>query len=478
MQPETSDTHWPGYDVCVIGAGPAGIALALELAKSPLRICLLESGGTEPSRSAQSLNSGEKENGFLNDSLTNSRSRIFGGTSFQWAGYCSPIENGEFEQNPEITPSGWPIKRSELDPYYAKAEPILDLPSVAGKHDEDIDAIDWARYEMEWRLYKKSPPTRFLAKYLDPILKAENIDLLLNTTYKACSLSNRQVTHIVADRGGEDITVEAKLFILATGGIEATREILLLREDHKPLLDKTLQAAGLYFCVHPHFFDGQAILMDELAQSPLLDPATDGGTPIVLQIPPAVRKRKGLEPVIFRFERVARPDQVDSYFPTFLNHLRQRPFRLYGRFFMQASMRLWDQSRISLSKQKDPFGMPRVKVGLRVHPASWRSMEASLQMVIRGLGMADKARLRFPDAFFNDSRHASKGFTSGHHHMCSTRMADSPENGVVDSDLKVFGLDNLYVCAASVFSTTGADNPTMTIVALALRLANHIGQVV
>ena len=64
----------------------------------------------------------------------------------------------------------------------------------------------------------------------------------------------------------------------------------------------------------------------------------------------------------------------------------------------------------------------------------------------------------------------------GHHHMCTTRMSDLPEHGVVDKNLKVHGIDNLYIAGSSSFGSTGHANPTFTIVQLSLRLAEHLGR--
>lgn len=178
--------------------------------------------------------------------------------------------------------------------------------------------------------------------------------------------------------------------------------------------------------------------------------------------------------MLLRFEGAKKPKQSGHYRADLLGHLQGRTSRFYDTFLIQTGMRLWEKSHIGLSDQKDRFGMRRVKIALHIHPDSWRSMEESLQMAIKGLGTADKGRLAWPKDFFNEARHRKRGLFSGHHHLCSTRMSESPKTGVVDADLRLFGLDNLYVCSASAFSTPGCEHPTMTIVALALRLADHI----
>ena len=123
-------------------------------------------------------------------------------------------------------------------------------------------------------------------------------------------------------------------------------------------------------------------------------------------------------------------------------------------------------SRIALIDKRDALGMPRVKLNWRLSELDTYSVLRTLELFAQELGRSDLGRLRigtFPETFHY-----------GNHHMGTTRMSDDPRQGVVDAHCCVHGMTNLYVAGSSVFATSGASTPTLTIVALALRLAKHV----
>ncbi|MEM9481137.1 MAG: FAD-dependent oxidoreductase [Verrucomicrobiota bacterium] len=468
------------YDVCVIGAGPAGISLALELAQSGLETCLLESGGAAPDTSQQELNGGEYGNRLLREDIGHNRSRVFGGTTIMWTGYCAPLEEDVFPGHPEIPFSSWPIRKSDLDPFYQRSEAYLDLPPGPFKRDFTEPALvadQLQEYDLEWRQFKLSLPTRFLLKYLKPVQDNPGIELFLNTTLKRLKRRNRRVEEAIVDREGVEESISANAFVLATGGIEATRNLLLFKEAEKPFFDDSLRSVGHFFATHPHFQSSRALLFDKLAEAKIIDQETDEKRPVAIQLTSEKRQREAMEPAIFRFLWKMEPDGADGYRHDLLKHLRDRPHKFFRHVMLQSGMRLMRESRITLSQKKDRLGQPFPKITLQVHPETWRVMDRSLHDVIRGLGATGQGRIRFSANFFRPEKHADKGFSGGHHHLCSTRMAESEAEGAVDSNLRVFGTDNLYVSGASSFASTGSTNPTMTIVALSLRLAAHLKSV-
>ena len=163
------------FDVCVIGAGPAGITLARRLAARGLDVALMEGGGLEWSEESQALAVGESV-GLIYPDLDVARVRAFGGSSGHWNGLCRAFEAADMRPRPQNPASGWPIGRADLDPYAAETAVILDLVPDS----DDVPARDPRPgredgFERVWFL--RSAPTRFGEKYLDEITAAPRIAL-------------------------------------------------------------------------------------------------------------------------------------------------------------------------------------------------------------------------------------------------------------------------------------------------------------
>ena len=129
-------------------------------------------------------------------------------------------------------------------------------------------------------------------------------------------------------------------------------------------------------------------------------------------------------------------------------------------------------SRVRLIEQRDALGMPRVQLEWRLSGLDKRSIRRAHELLARELGRAGLGRLQL--MLSEDEHRWPPELGGGRHHMGTTRMHRDPARGVVDPDCRVHGVGNLYVAGSSVFPTVGAANPTLTIVALALRLADHL----
>ena len=133
-------------DLCIVGAGAAGITLALQFLNSPLRIILLEGGGFDYEPALQDLYRG-KNAGLPYYSLESARLHYFGGTTGHWAGYCSEYDDIDFRKRDWVPGSGWPVSRDDLDPYYRKAAEILELHTQPPDADTIIRTITTTRGE-------------------------------------------------------------------------------------------------------------------------------------------------------------------------------------------------------------------------------------------------------------------------------------------------------------------------------------------
>jgi choline dehydrogenase-like flavoprotein len=191
-------------DVCVIGAGAAGIALARALDAAGRGVLLLESGGLEVGGDAQQLNRGEI-GGLPYAALETARLRGLGGTTNHWSGWCRPLDPMDFEKRPWVAGSGWPLTRDALDPYYRRAfEVVRAGPGAEPVTDSDPDAvgIGLRGTDVENLVFWLSPPARFGTLYRDELATSQRVRLVYNAT----------VTTLVRDSGDESLArVEANL---------------------------------------------------------------------------------------------------------------------------------------------------------------------------------------------------------------------------------------------------------------------------
>jgi choline dehydrogenase-like flavoprotein len=127
-----------------------------------------------------------------------------------------------------------------------------------------------------------------------------------------------------------------------------------------------------------------------------------------------------------------------------------------------------------LSAEKDALGMPRARLDWQLTELDKRSIRTYYQVLGRELGRTGIGRVQIRDWLLNDDRSWPSFLSGGWHHMGTTRMHNDPRQGVVDANCRVHGLSNLFIGGAAVYATAGAVNPTLTLVALALRLSDHL----
>jgi choline dehydrogenase-like flavoprotein len=125
---------------------------------------------------------------------------------------------------------------------------------------------------------------------------------------------------------------------------------------------------------------------------------------------------------------------------------------------------------VTLGTRRDRFGLPVARVDWRPAPSDRASIRASQKAVDTALRAAGLGHVEF----MLGDEHPPMLLEGNFHHLGTTRMHTDPARGVVDADCRVHGVRNLYVAGSSVFPTYGCSNPTLTVVALALRLADHL----
>jgi choline dehydrogenase-like flavoprotein len=509
-------------NVCVVGAGAAGIAIAREFAERPVDVVLLESGGLGREASVTDLNAGESV-GLAYGPLETMRSRQFGGSTNCWGGWSRPLDPEDFEQRPWVRHSGWPFGQAELEPYYADASSLLRLGPMEydarvwerriGRPQARLLPLQGSRISSEINQF--SPPARFGALYGDTLKNASNVRVILHASLLEIE-TDRGATRVtglrVGSLGGKEIRVVPRIVVLAMGGIENARLLLLSNRLAPAGLGNDNDLVGRFFTDHPQMTLGR---LRDGAEAPVdfYDASftmpnrrfAAGGVSVAafMMIRPEVRAQEGLlssrmlfnsvfageeSPGVASLRRLVRDGHGEEESRnkrrdvlTILRHADKVALTALGRRLLihrlirnrQVVAVLEPEpnpdSRVTLSRQRDALGLHRAKVDWRLTSLTRHSFVRSRQILAEEFKRYGLGTIQFdPD----DDGADATGWTW--HHIGTTRMSDDPKQGVVDRQCKVHGIENLYIAGTSVFPTAGSDMPTLTMVALALRLADYL----
>ena len=515
--------------ICIVGAGVAGITLALELDRCGIDTCLLESGGYRPDDDTRDLYRGENV-GLPYTFADGSRSRYLGGSSNCWGGWCRPLDPWDFEARDWVPGSGWPFGLEELAPYYARTHPLLKLgpnefdPAFWERsiNRADVKRIPLVTGHVRDTIAQFSPPARFGRLYRRDLERSPRIRVFLhaNVVHIDTDADASHVTKVqVATLSGRRISVTAKRFIVAAGGIENARLLLASNRVQADGLGNAYDNVGRYFMDHPRLMSASVRFSKAWSRNKLYDikyhyqnaAVSAHGTPISSQfaLTPEVLRRErllnsrvwfyslfygegseGAEALIRCKQAVLRKDQPGWRFSRDLATMLRHPIDTAGfgvTRLLQPRALIRDvklqaiveaqpirDSRVTLSAQRDRLGMPRVKVAWRLSELVQRTFDRTFALLGEELRASGVAQIELDAPL--EGRAWPATLEGTWHHMGTTRMHDSPREGVVDRDCKVFGIDNLFVAGSSVFPTVGANFPTITIAALALRLADHLAR--
>ena len=498
-------------EVCVIGAGAAGISLTRRLLKLGHGVVLLESGGLDYEPATADLNAGENSGEEYYD-LEDSRLRFFGGTTAIWGGRCAELDPIDLERRDYVPHSGWPIGWDELERWYEEARPHFGLPSRKPEPDDLRAAgVKLPRFaELEtplWTFDRRF--NRFAWESCADLEADPRCQIAAHATVTAIVADGDGIARVEArSLGSGRLTVRAKAFVLAAGGIENPRLLLAsgLGNDQ----------VGRYFMEHPHARGGRIV---KAAAWPLLKAFGRrhrvAGQDLAALIAPseALQRREGILNTSLTI--VARQPQGRRQFigmkaysglkhsmaPTkrgralwmvtkkaagwAQRHIDPaRPWLLHKLGNLDVALLVRGEqapnpeSRVTLTGDKDPCGVPRVRLDWRLSEIDVRSVKMLVDTLGRelerlGLGAVEPADWLAGGAWKTDPLISSHPI-GGYHHLGTTRMGSDPASSVTDSDGRVHGLGNLWVAGSSLFPTGGWANPTLTIVALALRSAEKI----
>lgn len=530
-------------ELCIVGAGAAGITIARKLIDSGLDVLLLESGGLSPESATQELYAGSVLDERLHSPLIRYRQRVFGGTTTIWGGRCVPFDEIDFDHRDYIPHSGWPIERTVLLPFYEDANRLCEAGEFnyrAGEAFRQTSPPMLAGFESAHfttdTLERFSCPTDFGRRYLHKLSSAPRLRVLLHANVTKIELndSGEHVARLTArNLQGERFSVTAKCFVLATGGLEVTRLLLANRDVHPWGIGNQHDVVGRYYMCHiagtigriridgdldrvHHGYEmsGEGIycrrrlaLREEVQRSQQLgnfvarlhhpritDPSHRNAVLSLLYlakffIPYEYGKRlhgddhATLGSWVGHFRNVVTGPFEAAGFAWHLLRDRKLAERKYPSVIIRSKVNLYSldfhaeqqpnpESRVSLSEETDSLGMPRLKV-------DWRYTAGDVDTVTRALALlAGDLRRSRTGSFDYDPVTVEAEMTRygayGGHHIGTARMGSDPRSSVVDPDCRVHGIDNLYIASSATFPTSSQANPTLTVVALALRLAAHL----
>jgi choline dehydrogenase-like flavoprotein len=467
-------------DVAIIGAGAAGLTIARELAGSRLRVLLIESGGREPEDRFQALCRGESV-GTPYWPLDANRQRCLGGTTNLWAGWCRPLDDLDLAKRDWVPRSGWPITLASLIPYYRKAQEVCQLGSF------DYDISTWERELKtqrlpldEWavitKMFQLSPPTRFGSIYLPVLRRADNVSLIYHATVleiETAPEANIVTALKVGTLGGRRFRVEARSFVLATGGLENAR-LLLLSDRHRPVgLGNDNDQVGRYFMEHLHFTFGLAILRWPRRQlERLYSPDQPRAVARLFAAPELQREHELLNGNVMLYPAIR------AGTARWRRAVRRPLERLHGDVMVRLAHTIEQPpnpaSRLTLGAERDAFGLRRIRLDWRVGVAELRTFQRNWSAFGHAIESARLGTVKAAPGDDEEEWPPAELQGQRGHHMGTTRMSANSNDGVVDADCRVHGIANLFVAGSSVFPTAGAGTPTLTIVALAIRLAEHL----
>ena len=457
---------YSGYDVTIIGAGAAGITLALKLSAEGKKVALIEAGGLEYSEESQQVYSA-KTVGDPYFELDVARLRYFGGTTNHWAGWCRTFEPEDFNRGYLGDKYKWPIDFEELDQYRAESCEILEISS------EFQDAIP-SGSDVESISFNFSPPVNFGTKYFNTLIKNPLVHVFLNSNLVDVAFSGERLTSIkIASFDGSSSSVSSRNFIFAMGGIENSRYLLWLKSKYGNSFLSDVSPIGSYWMEHPHLTIGSAIVdkrkVSEKFYSISAQSQFDEG---ILNCGFRVQhlNEEGTKALI-RDVLCLAPSLGKSLVSLADKNL------ICGAEFRAA----WEQSpeienNISLDVETDQFGIPKPILSWTKSEFDRKTLISSVERFNEWLLRIDGGRIRLDSWILNYDDYPLNDELAGYHHMGGTRMHATEEYGVVDENCKVYGASNLYVAGSSIFTTGGHNNPTLPIVQFAVRLAKHLAK--
>jgi choline dehydrogenase-like flavoprotein len=507
-----NDRPSPDYrpQVCIVGAGAAGICLAVELAQRGKSVMVLEGGGRDVEDAAQEPYRSEVI-GHVHRGIRSGRFRAHGGTTTRWGGQILELNNEDFERRDWIAESGWPFSRSALQPFYKRALAFEGLAGVV----EDDNAV-WRALglsapsflAMQSYLTRWCPEPNFARLHRTSLETSDNLQVWLHANAVELLIEGDAVRALrYRTQQGTEATVQADEFVFCMGTIECIRFFLQPRDgglpwNHSGLLGHHFQDhidataakviprdrrkfAQLFdniflrgYKYHPKL----RLRPDEQEQSGILNCAATMSFSSNVDDALAAMKATAKHLLRGRWSEIQAADMLRSagHAPLLMRQTARYALqhRAYNPSSADISLRVHCEQRpdgestIGLAQERDSLGMLRARLDWRISQLELETIRHYAETAVASLSQV--AEVQPDDALLNRDPSFLDKCDDSNHHMGGMRMANSPDRGVVSPELLLNGTRNVYICSGAVFPTSGFSNPTHTVLALAMRLADRL----
>ncbi len=501
-------------DICVVGSGAASLAFLSKFYHSPYKVVVIEGGNNDITPEMQQLYECIIQ-GHSFGGATQGRFRVFGGSTTQWGGQALPLSDIDFEERSWVSDSGWPISNNDLKSYFTPADTFLNVETCP--YDTSLFSLanlDKLEFSDALLVFSKwSPIPNLRENYRRQIEKSSNITLLLNAGLTGINLDpgGKIIRDMAfANPGGKTGTVKAKHFLLACGGIENARLLLASSQQNSKGIGNENDMVGRFFQDHPntyfatvrpfnnrktqayfnYFFMNKTrflprFTLDEVYQKKhhtlnasayfiYITDEDDTFTKFKEIYRKIVRRQTGIDDLKKSIRLLAWVKDLTA--PAYVYLTKKRVFMptATARFHITLEQEPLADSRITLSEQKDKTGIPKARIEWKFGELTRKTFFESTRIFKNAIEQSGLAQVELDSWIQHEPETWYERMHDNKHHIGSTRMSHSPQKGVVDSNCKVFAIDNLFVTGSSVFPTSGHSNPTFTLICLALRLADHI----
>jgi choline dehydrogenase-like flavoprotein len=485
-----------GYDAVIVGAGAAGLYLASLLA-GRMRVLVLESGHWAVDGARQELNEIEQTGKRMQDAVA-TRRRVIGGTTVAWGGQSLPFAPVDFAK--------WPFGRGELERHYRAANEAMGVdPREYGEETfrmlgMRLPAFDPAKV---WFHCSKWAPEPNFRKVFRRGVERE-FTVLYNAQFLDAEIRDGRVTEVeMGNFRGERRRFPCGRLVLAAGGLESNRILAWLQARRGFLRGGQAEALGRGYMDHPCVVAGRVEPADGYGFQKAFNTQVRGGRKYSLRLsaPEEWMRASGWLNVSASFLMKKADGEFDPYaeLGNFRNLWGGRPGRLgetvaslaatagalvrdrfiYKRGYLPvlavtAEQEALPESRITLGREKDRFGIPKLSLHWEVSPMTWRTVVAFCRMVKGEVERLGYGRVNLRREIAEGAEDRTDLLTDVNHHMGGTVMGNDPERSVVDENLTVRNVGNLWVASSSVFPSSSHSNPTLTLLALTHRMSEHL----
>ncbi len=505
-------------DICIVGAGVAGLSLAREFLGRSVSILIIESGGKKDESRTQKLYESDVI-GMPHDGVHNGRFRVFGGSSTRWGAQLMTFDDIDFSAREVLDCEAWPISHQTVKEYYRRAEDVLSVDSLSYEEDlwSDFDVMpidfdrDKLRYRFsKWAAFKNRNLARSVGKDCED---SDNINVLLHANLIEVG-TNANGTSInglkVASLSGIKAKVVAERYVICCGAIETARMLLASNSVIPTGIGNAHDLVGRYFQDHISVRAARLTPTDRSGFTVTFDPFMRDGTmhscKVVMEselqrkyrclnvmghvvygfteesglyelrkILRAIQSRRNPVPSPMGAWRILRysSDIFRLLFGQYLARRRLSPKFAKCDLDVECEQAPSRDSRVTLSESKDELGIPKVALDWRITDLEKHTVQKYVRLFRSEWDRLGLGGAKWEDSIFEPGDAWLDNCRDTYHHAGTTRMSTSPSLGVVDENLKVHGFDNLYIASTSVFPTSGCANPTLTMMALCIRLADH-----